>query len=93
MALLYIFTSMYLLGYAYQCSVLKDQARQHHLTLIKIENLKLDVNNIRLDIIKLEGERALSTFKKVDDLITENYEEVKKDLSELKQMTRELDVQ
>lgn len=91
MALLYIFTSMYLLGYAYQCLVLKDQARQHHLTLIKIENLKLDVNNIRLDIIKLEGERALSTFKKVDDLITENHIQIKKDLSELKNCLHEID--
>ncbi len=93
MALLYILTSIYLLGYAYQCLALKDQAIKHRLMLLKINNLRLDVNNIHLDIIKLEGDKALTTLKKLDDKITENYEEVKKDLSELKQMTRELDVQ
>lgn len=93
MALLYILTSIYLLGYAYQCLALKDQAIKHRLMLLQINNLRLDVNNIHLDIIKLEGDKALTTLKKLDDKITENYEAVKKDLSELKQMTRELDVQ
>ena len=91
MALLYILTSMYLLGYAYQCLSIKEQIKEQHLMMIKIENLRLDINNIRLDIIKLEGDKALATLKKLDDKITEVYEAVKTDLSELKQMTRELD--
>jgi len=92
MALLYILTSMYLLGYAYQCLSLKEQAKEQHLMMIKIENLRLDVNNIHLDIIKYEGEVVLATLKKLDNKITENYEAVKKDLSELREMARELEL-
>jgi hypothetical protein len=88
MALLYILTSMYLLCYAYQCLALKDQAREQRLMLIKIENIQVSLNEVRnqreLQKIKEEGEAALRRLDEIQNVINQDYKELKEGLADLR---------
>lgn len=85
MVLLYLFTSVYLLCYAYQALTLKEQAKQQRLMLFKIESIQVNIDKYRKDdSFDKECKVALARIEEIQDLLDKNLVEIKKDLKDLR---------
>lgn len=89
MVLLYLFTSVYLLCYAYQALFLKEQAKQQRLMMFKIESIQVNIDKYKKDdSFDKECKVALARIEEMQGLLDSNLIEIKKDLNGLRDINR-----